>query len=183
MGCSLPFGLRGHRDGQSGTTPLKNVTELAQGSEHACTIGSNGKLYCWGRNTRGQLGDNSVNDRSVAAPVVGLASASHFAVGGYTEYSASSHVPRYGHTCAFDLSFTMQLKCWGGNESGQLGDGTTTDRLTPVNVTGLADNLLQVAAGGRHTCVVTLVAGYKHTCGNGGGRREVLGLEQLGAAR
>jgi len=136
---------------QTSTVPLKNVTGLGQSSEHACAMDSSGELYCWGRNDRGQLGDGSVNARTVSAPVVGLGSVTQFAVGGNSE---NQGVQRFGHTCA--RTSAGQVKCWGANESGQLGDGTTTDRLTPVAVTGLTEDVKQVVAGGRHTCVVTV---------------------------
>ena len=50
------------------------------------------------------------------------------------------------------------VQCWGYNSSGQLGDGTTTTRLTPVTVSGIADidiaNAVAVSAGDRHTCAL-----------------------------
>src|SRR5687768_8580570 len=83
---------------QSGTVTLHEVTGLAHASEHACTS-SAGRLYCWGMNSRGQLGDGSVNGRTVAASVVGLDSPGQFSVGGFKGISSTT-TTRYAHTCA-----------------------------------------------------------------------------------
>jgi alpha-tubulin suppressor-like RCC1 family protein len=53
------------------------------------------------------------------------------------------------HTCARLASGAV--RCWGSNQSGQLGDGTTTDRPAPVAVQGITD-AVEIAAGGHHTC-------------------------------
>jgi hypothetical protein len=56
------------------------------------------------------------------------------------------------HTCA--LTRTGQVSCWGANDSGQLGDGTTTDRPAPVLVRNLGVSVRGIAAGGGHTCAI-----------------------------
>jgi alpha-tubulin suppressor-like RCC1 family protein len=72
----------------------------------------------------------------------------------------------WGHTCA--LLAGGGISCWGWNYDGQLGDGTTTNRLTPVPVSGIS-TAVSVAAGGYHTCA--LLAGGGVSCwgynGNG----------------
>ncbi|MEK7286081.1 MAG: OmpA family protein [Nitrospirota bacterium] len=62
------------------------------------------------------------------------------------------------HTCAVTEA---GVQCWGGNRFGQLGDGTTTNRLMPVSVLGLANDMVAVAAGYSHTCALTTSGGVK----------------------
>ncbi len=78
---------------------------------------------------------------------------------GQETLSATQH-----YTCA--LTTAGGVKCWGLNDSGQLGDGTTTTRLTPVNVSGLISVVVAVSSGGRHTCALTSTGGFKCWGGN-----------------
>ena len=92
-----------------------------------------GAVYCWGGNADGQLGDGSTVERHTAVLVANITTA--------TSVSA-----RHGdHTCATLADGTVQ--CWGSNGNGQLGDGTTTNRLTPVLVSGIT-TATSVSAGG-----------------------------------
>lgn len=63
------------------------------------------------------------------------------------------------HTCT--RTSGGQAWCWGYNFDGQLGDGTITNRLAPVNVPSLVKNVTAIAAGGVHTCALVTGGGVK----------------------
>ncbi len=137
--------------------PMPPITAITAGSYHACAITSGGGLMCWGANYSGQLGDGTTTDRLTAVPVVGLAS-------GVAALAAGE-----GHTCA--VMSSGAVKCWGGNEAGQLGDGSTTQSLTPVDVVGLPTGVRAIAAGwGGHTCAITAEGGVRCWGNNGAGQ-------------
>ncbi len=124
---------------------LTDVAQLDVGGKHACVVTSSGGVKCWGDDYWGQLGDGrEFMSRETAGEVTGLTS-------GVAMVSAAGY-----HSCA--LMTSGGVKCWGVNSSGQLGDGTTTRRLTPVDVVGLAASAAQISAGYSHTCAV-LVTG------------------------
>jgi len=122
------------------------IKGLAAGANHTCAIAGTGAAWCWGSNSRGQLGDGSTADRTTPVEVSSLgASAVALAAGAE-------------HTCAA-LS-DGSVRCWGRNDAGQLGDGTTDDRLAPTLVSGLTVGMTpSISAGRAHTCAVNSTGG------------------------
>ena len=123
------------------------VAKLALGDSHSCALTSSGGVKCWGNNSSGQLGDGTYSQRLTPVDLSGLTS-------GVAAIVAGSF-----HTCA--LTTSGGVKCWGANSSGQLGDGTSTQRKTPVDVSGLTSGVIAVAAGYFHTCALTGSGGVK----------------------
>lgn len=134
------------------TVHAEIATQLRARGSHACVITAAGGVACWGENG-GALGDGTTTARREPVPVVGLPA------GGI-----ATVVPGWQHTCA--VTSAGALLCWGENGDGRLGDGTTSDRLTPVAVSGLGSGVAAVAAGGVHTCALTTGGGVKCWGGN-----------------
>ena len=122
-------------------------TQVSAGYFHTCGVTTSGAAYCWGYNFSGQLGDGTgTSYRTAPAPVAGGLDDTAVSAGG----GFPSGVP--GHTCGTTAGGAAY--CWGYNASGQLGDGTTTNRTSPVPVSG-GLNVTTVGAGTGHTCAVT----------------------------
>jgi alpha-tubulin suppressor-like RCC1 family protein len=157
------------------------VTEVAVGETHSCALTGAGGVRCWGGNRVGQVGDGTTNDLSTAVAVSGLQTGvKAIAAGSYhscaltakggVECWGDAYGPTpvqvsglqsgvvaiaagFGHDCA--LTSAGGVRCWGSNPEGQLGDGTTSSRATPVDVVGLNSGVTAIAAGGEHTCALT----------------------------
>jgi len=127
------------------------AVEISAGFQHTCAITKAKGIKCWGLNEYGQLGDGTYTDyRLTPVDVAGFTNEGEDA----TEISAGEQ-----HTCA--ITSTGAAKCWGYNKDGQLGDGTTYTRRTPVDVDGLSSGVKAVSAGGSHTCAITATNGIK----------------------
>ena len=126
----------------------KTVTDISAGDLHTCAVLSDGTVACWGNNGNGQVGNGAIYS-SLLSPVAVTSGA----LTGKTviKISAGDY-----HTCALLSDGTAA--CWGWNDSGQLGNGTTTNaQLTPVAVTGVAltgKTFTNITAGTDHTCAV-----------------------------
>lgn len=119
----------------------RSFDRIEAGAGHTCGVTRGGDLLCWGRNHAGQVGDGTTAQRTEPTPVA--------AAGPFRSVSVSV---TGAHACSLDSS--GEAWCWGDNAHGQLGDGTTTDRLRPTPVAG--DGRYRViAAGGAHTCAAT----------------------------
>jgi alpha-tubulin suppressor-like RCC1 family protein len=118
-----------------------------------CAVTAGGGAKCWGADHHGQIGNGALKDW-VASPadVVGLGS-------GVSAISIG-----YLHACA--LTSVGGVKCWGSNTVGQLGNGPSPTpnappSTTPVEVSGLARGVRQIAAGGNFTCALLGSGGVK----------------------
>jgi alpha-tubulin suppressor-like RCC1 family protein len=115
------------------------------GVSHTCGVTSSGTAYCWGRNDRGQLGDGTTTTRLVPVAVSGGLTFQLVTAGGFD----------IGHTCG--LTSAGAALCWGDNERGQLGSGTSdvTAHPAPAQVSGGFTFTTLTAGLGRHTCGLT----------------------------
>jgi alpha-tubulin suppressor-like RCC1 family protein len=131
------------------SAPISHAQAIAVsvGDSHSCAIMNGGAVKCWGSNTYGQAGDTMTGVQLRPVGVVGLTS-------GVAAIAAGGN-----HTCA--LTVAGGVKCWGFNNIGQLGDGSTTDRRAPVDVPGLTSGVAAITAGGASTCALTMAGGVK----------------------
>ena len=125
-------------------TTYPQFKEVDLGYLQTCSVLENGSVYCWGNNGYGQIGDGSTTSRDVPTLTGPFAS-------GTTATNVSTG---YGHSCA--ILSDGSVACWGLNDRGQLGDGTTTDRLTPTQTLSLGTGrtAVSISASGMHTCAI-----------------------------
>lgn len=144
-------GYLGTGTSEQSSTPVdvvgltSGVSQVDVGYQHSCVVTAAGGAKCWGING-GRLGDGTLLDRPTPVDVEGL------------ETAVVAIDAGFEHTCA--VTFAGGVKCWGDNQFGELGDGTTLDRLVPVDVAGLT-GAVAVAAGLNHTCALTDSGGAK----------------------
>jgi alpha-tubulin suppressor-like RCC1 family protein len=121
------------------TTPvqvskLSGVVAVAGGDQHALALLEDGSVWAWGVNGKGQLGDGKAGlPEDVPVKVIGL----------------TERVTAIAAGAEFSLALLESGKvvAWGANESGELGDGSTTSSDVPVEVTGLGEKVKAIAAG------------------------------------
>lgn len=114
--------------------------QVSAGFGTACGVDIEYRAYCWGFNIQGQLGDGTTDDRHSPVAVVG-------------GHKFSQIETNFEHTCG--LSYPdNRAYCWGGNEEGELGVGSTTLSTKPAAVLG-GLTFRRLTAGYNHTCGVT----------------------------
>lgn len=143
------------------------VKKMAIGDSHACAIvdksNAKGLVVCWGNNANGKLGlghtrnTNSPLDANGKLAVVSLGTSADLD-------AVVDVVAGFEHTCALQKS--GELKCWGGNTSGQLGNESTS--AVGSNLAQMGDSFKPISIGGRGLASISKVksisAGSGHTC-------------------
>ena len=127
---------------QTISTPIagKKIVKIAAGQGHSLALTDDGMVYAWGRNDTGQLGNNATTDAMlpVAVTVTGTPMSNKTIV----EIASGAR-----HSLAIDSS--GKVYAWGHNGSGQLGNNSTVNALTPVAGQAPADkNIIQVSGSG-----------------------------------
>jgi alpha-tubulin suppressor-like RCC1 family protein len=123
------------------------VRAITVGYVDTCALTSNGGAKCWGFNGNGELGDGTQNNSKTPIDVSGLTS-------GVIAISA-------GRDSACALTTSGGVKCWGANEGGQLGDGTTNSSSIPVDVYELTSGVRAISVGQGNACALTSGGGVK----------------------
>jgi alpha-tubulin suppressor-like RCC1 family protein len=116
---------------------------ISGGAYHTCGLLTGGVVYCWGLNFSGQLGSGNNVDHALPASVSGT----DWITPMNTAVSVSTGDL---HSCAALQDGTA--RCWGQNDHGQLGDGTTNNANAPVRVNGVTQST-QITSAGNHNCV------------------------------
>jgi len=123
------------------------VTEISTGAYHTCSRLSGGAAKCWGMNNFGQVGNSTNTNSNVPVDVSGLTS-------GVNGLKTENR-----HTCA--VTSSGGVKCWGYNNAGQLGDGSTINRNAPVDVSGLSGAVKAATTGFQYSCALTSTGAVK----------------------
>src|SRR5258705_6530588 len=113
---------------------------IRAGGSHTCALGVDSRIYCWGDNLRGALGDPAVRGSTTPVPIVSADAFTDLAVGG-------------SHSCGIRTDGTVF--CWGANDDGQLGLSTVgSGSATPFAIQS-TQRFSSLAAGDRRTCART----------------------------
>lgn len=137
MVVALPIAMQPPQ--RASAAPMTGFTRVETNANFTCALKSDTTVWCWGRNGSGQLGDGTTTDRSRPVQVANLTGVVSVDTGGND------------FACALKSDETMW--CWGSNGTGQLGDGTNTNRSRPVQVKDLT-GVTQMATGYGHACAV-----------------------------
>ena len=112
---------------------LPNPTCAVAAGEHSLYSNSIGRVWGWGYNAQGQVGNNSIVDIEIPVSVLGAAKT-------FLKIAASQN-----HSLAIDKN--GQVWAWGWNGQGQLGDNSITSRRTPVSVAGAVKTIYEISVG------------------------------------
>ncbi|MBL8957589.1 MAG: hypothetical protein JNK82_42840 [Myxococcaceae bacterium] len=144
------------------------MVAVQPGDFHTCAMDQFGTVQCWGHAGLGRLGDGTTSDKLNPAAAMGLGQ------GVAVAFSA-------GGSGACALTRGGQVRCWGDNTHGEVGDGTTMPRSTPVGVPDLGTSATDVTFGGSHACA--LMRGGTVRCWGDNARGQLGDATQTGRLR
>ena len=121
------------------SSPESGAVAVVTGVEHACVLMQDGSVRCWGSNDYGQLGDGSTDLSTTPVVVQNL--------------GGQAQAVRVGDDFSCALLTNGSVRCWGRNNHGQLGVGSTDDSRLPATVI-LPAAAQAIGAGGQHACAV-----------------------------
>jgi alpha-tubulin suppressor-like RCC1 family protein len=116
---ALGNGTTTDRNSRFPVSNIANATSVTAGAGYTCAVLSDETARCWGENISGKLGDGTTSQRLTPVKVQGLAEVKAIYSGGGN------------HTCA--IIANDELKCWGSNSFGQLGNGSQASSLLPTS--------------------------------------------------
>lgn len=122
--------------GSSGPALPSPTCDISAG-DHSLYSNSTGRVWGWGYNAQGQVGNNSIIDTATPVSVLGTAKTFLKIVAGQN------------HSIGIDKN--GQVWSWGWNAQGQLGDNSVTSRRTPVSVAGAVKTIYEISAGANHS--------------------------------
>jgi alpha-tubulin suppressor-like RCC1 family protein len=152
---NTPVGVSGMSSG---------VVAISAGGSHTCALSTSGAAKCWGNGLTGRLGNGATSDSFTPVGVSGMSS-------GVVAISVG-----FGHSCA--LTASGAAMCWGDGGNSQLGNGASSNFLTPVGVSGMSSGVVAISAGFVHSCALT-TSGAAKCWGNGGNGRLGNGASNL----
>ena len=140
------YGQLGNNTAVNKSSPVQTIAggtnwkQVGCGQYHTAAIKTDGTLWLWGRNSYGQLGDNTIAAKS--SPVQTIAGGTNWKLVGCGQY----------HIAAIKTDGTLWL--WGQNSFGQLGDNTVANKSSPVQTIAAGTNWKQVSSGRHHTAAI-----------------------------
>ena len=124
------------------------IRQVVAFDESTCAVTESGGAWCWGHNGAGELGDGTRENRFAPTAVLGLGSGIAKLAG------ANSGINSAAHMCAIKVDGSGT--CWGLNYDGDLGDGTSDERVGPVRVSVTNEKLVAMATAADTTCAITV---------------------------
>jgi hypothetical protein len=141
---------------------ITNAVEVSGAWQHTCARLADGTLRCWGEAANGQLGNGSLLDATTPARVAGISTATAISSGWWH------------HSCA--LLSNASVRCWGSNEWGQFGTGTTTASSVPVAMSGAGTGMVWTSSDP----AVATIDGTGRATGVGPGVTTITATDALG---